>query len=146
MPLHLRLRLGWAFGAKPIIDAMERMRAPFNVAKPAQAAGVAAVRDHAHIAKAQAHNVKWKGIALQRLRGLGLKVRDSAGNFLLPEFPTAPGRTAADADAFLKSKGIIVRRVDGYGLPNYLRVTIGDEEDMTAVLDVLTTFMKGRHA
>ena len=104
------------------------------------------MRDHAHIAKAQAHNVKWKGIALQRLRGLGLKVRDSAGNFLLPEFPTAPGRTAADADAFLKSKGIIVRRVDGYGLPNYLRVTIGDEEDMTAVLDVLTTFMKGRHA
>ena len=140
------LRLGWAFGAKPIIDAMERMRAPFNVAKPAQAAGVAAVRDQAHIAKAQAHNVKWKGIALQRLRGLGLKVRDSACNFLLPEFPTAPGRTAADADAFLQSKGIIVRRVDGYGLPNYLRVTIGDEEDMAAVLDVLTTFMEGRHA
>jgi len=138
------LRLGWAYGAKDIIDTMERLRAPFNVAKPAQTAGVAAVRDQAHIAKAKAHNTKWKNIALQRLRGMGLKVRDSAGNFLLPEFSTAAGKTAADADAFLQTKGIIVRRVDGYGLPNYLRITIGNDEEMNAVLDALSAFMEGR--
>jgi len=139
------LRLGWAFGPKAILEAMERLRAPFNVAKPAQIAGIAAVRDQAHIAKAKAHNSKWKAIALQRLRGAGLKVRDSVGNFLLPEFPATPGRTAAEADAFLQSRGLIVRRVDGYGLPNHLRISIGNDEDMTALLDALTTFMEGRH-
>jgi histidinol-phosphate aminotransferase len=139
------LRLGWAFGPKDIIGAMERLRAPFNVTKAAQVSGVAAVRDQAHIAKAKAHNTKWMQIALQRLRGIGLKVADSAGNFVLPEFPQTTGRTAADADAFLQSQGLIVRRVDGYGLPNHLRITIGNEEEMTAVLDALAAFMEGRH-
>jgi histidinol-phosphate aminotransferase len=139
------LRLGWAFGPKEIIGAMERLRAPFNVTKAAQVAGVAAVRDQAHIAKAKAHNTKWKQIALQRLRGMGLKAADSAGNFVLPEFPATKGRTAAEADAFLQSKGLIVRRVDGYGLPNHLRISIGTEEEMTAVLDALAAFMEGRN-
>ncbi len=139
-------RLGWAFGPKAITDVMERLRAPFNVTKSAQIAGVAAVRDQEHVAKAKAHNTKWRSVALQRLRGVGLKVRESAGNFLLPEFPTTPGRTADDADAFLQSRGLIVRRVSGYGLPNHLRITIANEEEMTAVLDALTTFMEGRHA
>lgn len=139
------LRLGWAYGPKAIIQAMERLRAPFNVSKPAQVVGVVAVRDQAHIKKAQAHNSKWRKIALQRLRGMGLNVRESVGNFLLPEFPATAGRGAADADAFLQSKGIIVRRVDGYGLPNFLRITIGNDEEMTAVLDALASFMEGRH-
>jgi histidinol-phosphate aminotransferase len=138
------LRLGWAYGPRDIISTMERLRAPFNVAKPAQAAGIAAVRDQTHIARAKAHNSKWKGVALQRLRGMGLKVRDTAGNFLLPEFSTVAGKTAADADVFLQGKGIIVRRVDAYGLPNYLRITIGNDEEMTAVLDALAAFMEGR--
>lgn len=139
------LRLGWAFGPKDIIGAMERLRAPFNVTKAAQVVGLAAVRDQAHIAKAKAHNTKWKQIALQRLRGIGLKVADSAGNFVLPEFPQTRGLTAAEADAFLQARGLIVRRVDGYGLPNHLRITIGNEEEMTAVLDALAAFMEGRH-
>jgi len=61
---------------------------------------------------------------------LGLKVADSAANFVLPEFPQTPGRTAADADAFLQSRGIVVRRVDPYGLPSHLRITIGNDEEM----------------
>ncbi len=139
------LRLGWAYGPKAIIDCMERLRAPFNVTKAAQVAGIAAVRDQAHVAKARAHNNKWKGVALQRLRGAGLKVRETWGNFLLPEFPAIPGRTAAEADAFLQSQGIIVRRVDAYGLPNHLRMSIGNDEEMTALLDAITRFMEGRH-
>ena len=137
------LRLGWAYGPKAIIECMERLRAPFNVTKAAQMAGIAAVRDQAHIAKAKAHNDKWKAIALQRLRGTGLKVGEASGNFLLPEFPSTPGRTAAEADAYLQSQGIIVRRVDAYGLPNYLRISIGNDEEMAALLDALERFMEG---
>jgi histidinol-phosphate aminotransferase len=136
------LRVGWGFGPKAIIDAMERFRGPFNVSRAAQVAAAAAVRDRAHVARAKDHNTKWRKIALQRLRGLGLKVGDSAGNFVLPEFPTTPGRTAADADAFLQSQGLIVRRVDNYGLPQYLRITIGNDEEMTTILDALTVFME----
>ena len=103
-----------------------------------------AVRDQSHVARARAHNAKWKPILLQRLRGLGLNVADTTANFVLPEFPTTPGRTAAEADAFLQSRGIIVRRVDPYGLPNHLRITIGDDAEMNAVLDALVAFMEGK--
>jgi histidinol-phosphate aminotransferase len=136
------LRLGWGTGAKDIIDALERLRGPFNVSVPAQVAGIAAVRDVAHTQAAQAHNAKWMKIAVQRLGGLGLKLGGDAANFVLPEFPATGPRTAAAADAYLQSKGIIVRRVGGYGLPHHLRITIGNEEQMTAVLDALTAFME----
>ncbi len=136
------LRLGWAYGPKHIIDALERLRSPFNVSVPAQVAGLAALEDQEHIAKAKAHNSKWRDIAIQRLRGLGLKVGETHANFILPEFPAEKGKSAADADAYLKSKGIIVRRVDGYGLPNYLRITIGNDEEMERVLEELTVFLE----
>ncbi len=138
------LRLGWGYGPQAIIDALERFRAPFNVSRPAQLAGVAAIRDQEHIANAKAHNAKWRKIAVQRLRGLGLKVGDSVANFVLPEFSPTPGRSAADADAFLQSHGIVARRVDVYALPNHLRITIGNDDEMTAMLDALTAFMERR--
>ena len=136
------LRLGWGTAAKPIVDALERLRAPFNVSAPAQAAGIAAVRDQDHIAKARAHNAKWLAIAVQRLRGLGLPIVGGYGNFVLPAFAATGAKTAAAADSFLQSRGIIARRVDGYGLPNHLRITIGAEDEMTAVLDAVAEFME----
>ncbi|MEQ9449280.1 MAG: histidinol-phosphate transaminase, partial [Rhodospirillaceae bacterium] len=136
------LRLGWAYGPKDIIGALERIRSPFNVATPAQLAGIAAVRDQDHIAKARAHNKKWVGVAIQRLRGMGLKVGPSSGNFVLPEFPSIEGRSAADADLYLQSKGIVVRRMNGDGLPTHLRLTIGDDAEMEWVLETLASFME----
>lgn len=139
------LRVGWAFGPKPIIDAMGRLRSPFNVSSAAQLAGIAAVRDQEYVEHVRLHNTKWRDIALQRLRGMGLKVGNTFANFVLPEFPTSEGQTAADADAFLQTQGIVVRRVENYGLPNHLRITLGDESDMTRVLDALSNFMdRGR--
>lgn len=136
------VRLGWAFAAKNIVGVMERIRSPFNVSRPAQIAGLAALADREHVARTKAHTKKWHDVCLQRLRGLGLKVGESHGNFLLPEFPKVPGKTAAECDAFLQRNGVIIRRVDGYGLPNHLRVTIGDEEEMTIFLDVMSAFME----
>jgi histidinol-phosphate aminotransferase len=135
------LRLGWGTGPQAIIDALERLRPPFNVSAPAQAAGIAAVRDQAHVARAREHNAKWMAIALQRLRGLGLTVGGGHGNFVLPEFPATGPRTVAAADAFLQQQGIIARRVENYGLPHHLRISIGTDEEMTAVLDALAAFM-----
>jgi len=135
------LRVGWAFGPKPIIDAVGRLRSPFNVSSAAQLAGIAAVRDQDYVEKIRLHNVKWRDVALQRLRGVGLKVANTHANFVLPEFPTTEGQTAADADTYLQSQGIVVRRVENYGLPNHLRITLGNDSDMNKVLDALSAFM-----
>ena len=135
------VRLGWGFAAANIIGVLERIRSPFNVSRPAQIAGLAALADKEHVARTRAHTKKWREVAIQRLRAMGLTVPESHGNFLLPEFSRAPGKTAADCDAFLQEHGVIVRRVDGYGLPNHLRVTIGDDEEMTLFLDIMGNFM-----
>ena len=139
------LRVGWASGSRALIEALERLRSPFNLNAPAIAAAAAAMRDRSHTAAAQDHNRRWMGIALQRLRASGLEIVGETANFVLPRFPGTPGRTAADADAFLKQNGIIVRRVDNYGLPNHLRITLGTDEEMAAVLDALDTFMGETH-
>ena len=65
---------------------------------------------------------------------------------MLVGFPTTPGKTAKEADAFLSARGLIVRYVAGYGLPNHLRITIGLEEHNRAVVDALREFLNGAGA
>lgn len=137
------LRVGWAFGPQGLIETLERIRSPFNINGAAIAAAAEAMRDVAHTKAAQDHNTRWMGVAVQRLRALGLEITGECGNFVLPKFPEVPGKTAADADAFLQRQGIIVRRVANYGLPNHLRITLGTDEEMEAVLSALTKFMGG---
>ncbi len=139
------LRVGWAFAARSIIEALERIRSPFNINGAALAAAAAAMRDVDHTRQAQQHNAKVMGIAVQRLRGLGLEITGESGNFVLPKFPQDPGKTAAEADVFLQGEGIIVRRVENYGLPDHLRITLGTDEEVDAVLSTLTKFMGGQN-
>jgi histidinol-phosphate aminotransferase len=135
------LRLGWMVGPAHVIDAVNRIRGPFNVNGAAIAAGVAAIADEAHVAAAAAHNDEWLPWLTRRIEALGLSVTPSVGNFLLIHFPTEPGRTARDADAFLTSRGLVLRRVEPYGLPHALRLTIGSAEANGLVADALQDFM-----
>jgi histidinol-phosphate aminotransferase len=68
-------------------------------------------------------------------------VTPSIGNFVLMHFPTAKGKDAYAADEFLKARGIILRRVAAYGLPNCLRMTIGTEDDNHKVVAALKSFL-----
>src|SRR5262249_12974425 len=122
------LRLGWMYGPAHVVDAINRIRGPFNVNAPAIAAGVAAVQDAAHVEEARAHNEKWLAWLLEEIRKLELEVTPSVANFLLIHFPDTKGHTAEDADAFLTKRGLILRRVKAYHLPNCLRMTVGSEE------------------
>jgi histidinol-phosphate aminotransferase len=135
------LRLGWMVAPAHVVDAVNRIRGPFNVNGPAIAAGIAALQDEAHQAKAVAHNEEWLGRLTDEIEALGLEVTPSVGNFLLIHFPMEPGRTAKDADAFLMARGLILRRVDAYGLPGALRLTIGTEEANRLVVAALREFM-----
>jgi histidinol-phosphate aminotransferase len=139
------VRLGWMYGPANVIDAVNRIRGPFNVSAPAIAAGIAAVKDTAHVARAADHNAKWLPWLTDEIGKLGLKVTPSVGNFILIHFPETKGKTAKDADAFLTKRGLILRAVGAYRLPNALRMTVGSEEANKLAVAALTEFM-GRAA
>ena len=134
------LRLGWAYGPAAVIDVMHRIRGPFNVTAPAQAAGLAALHDTDWLEAARRHNTTWREWFSERLRALEFAVPPSVCNFVLVEFPDEPGRDAAAANAFLQARRIIVRDVSGYGLPNILRVSIGSAPEMRAAAEAFAAF------
>ncbi len=135
------LRIGWCYGPPEVIDAINRVRGPFNLSAPAIAAGAAAIADRAHVETSVAHNEAWRERLINGLGALGLTVTPSVANFLLVHFPDEEGRRAADADRFLQSRGIVARQVGGYGLPNALRITIGSAAANKAVLAALADFV-----
>ncbi|HVC57687.1 MAG TPA: histidinol-phosphate transaminase [Stellaceae bacterium] len=135
------LRLGWAYCPPTIADVLNRIRGPFNVGAPALAAGVAAVEDTEALARARAHNDRWLPWLSERLAALGLKPTPSVGNFVLPHFPDDRRHNADAACDFLQSRGILVRKMGAYGLPQHLRITIGTGEEMESVAATLAEFM-----
>ena len=135
------LRIGWMYAHEAIVDACNRVRGPFNLNALAIIAGTAAIGDRAHIERAVEHNEAWLGRVSEAIEALGLKVTPSVGNFVLIHFPATAGKTAAEADEYLTARGYVLRRVTGYGLPDALRMTIGDEEANLGLIDALKRFM-----
>lgn len=137
------LRLGWAYCPPAVADVLNRVRGPFNVPAPALAAGVAALEDVAFLEKSQAHNAKWRAWLTTELTRLGLVVHPSIANFVLASFAEQPeGRNDAEAARqHLKARGILVRQMGSYGLPHCLRITVGREHEMAAVVEALTAFL-----
>jgi histidinol-phosphate aminotransferase len=134
-------RVGWCYGPQIVIDALNRVRGPFNIGGPPLAAATAAVLDQGFAERSADHNGIWLNWLSGELSALGLKVTPSVGNFILVEFPTTVGKTATDADAFLRARGLIVRAVGAYGLGAYLRISIGLEEPNRLVVDALREFL-----
>lgn len=137
------LRLGWCLAPPPVVDALNRLRGPFNVTAPAQAAGVAALGDKAFLDRVRAHNARWRPWLAERLADLGLHPVPSSANFVLTRFPGAA--EAAAANAHLIADGILVRDMNAYGLDDCLRITVGPEEDLKALVRSLESFL-GRAA
>jgi histidinol-phosphate aminotransferase len=135
------LRLGWGFGPAHVIDALNRIRGPFNISGVAIAAGMASVRDRGFVAQSVEHNDKWLPWVTVELGKLGLKVTPSVGNFVLVHFPDEDGKRAKDADAYLLERGCVLRMVGNYGLPNAIRMTIGSEDANRTVVAHLAEFL-----
>jgi histidinol-phosphate aminotransferase len=135
------VRLGWLYGPAHVVDAVNRVRGPFNVSAPASAAGIAAIQDVEHVERSVAHNEKWRTWLTAEIGKLGLDVTPSVANFILIHFPHANGRSATDADKALTARGIILRQVGAYGLPNALRMSVGSEEANRRAVATLADFM-----
>jgi len=143
------LRLGWVYAPPAICDVLNRIRGPFNTSTVQQETGAAAVRDREHFWKAVEHNNKWLPWITAEIRKTGLRVDDSAANFVLIHFPPGAegakgmgdGKSVAAADAYLMQRGVILRGVASYGLPDCLRMTVGTEEQNRLAVSLLQQFM-----
>lgn len=132
------LRVGWGYGPQPIIDVLNRIRGPFNLSDAQQATAEAAVRDVDYAAKCRAENTRMRAWLAEALADLGVLSDMSHANFILARFHD---RAEAEAcDDYLQSQGLIVRRVAGYGLPNCLRITVGDEASCRRVAHAIGQF------
>ena len=132
------LRIGFGYAPLKVAEAVDRIRLPFNVSVPGIEAAVAALGDEAHQQASRDLIHTWRPRMTQAIRGFGFEVLPSAGNFVLVRFKDA--EQAQRANDYLNTKGVIVRPVGGYGLPEALRITIGTEDQNRAVLDALSEF------
>jgi len=131
-------RVGWMYGPDHIVDAINRIRGPFNVSLSGQAAAAAAARDVAFTAKLREHNATWRDWLTRALNGNAIRVPASQGNFVLALFEDPA--TAKSAFTALRDQGLLVREMHGYGIPEGLRISIGLEVDMRAVVEILKAF------
>ena len=137
------MRLGWCYAHEEIISVAGRVRSPFNISTASSVMGLAAVLDTDHQDWVISHTKIWREKLAQAARGWGWQVAGTEANFVCIGFPDEEGRRADDADAALKSAGIIVREMSTFGLPNHLRITIGTEDEMTTCLAALKSFAEG---
>ena len=140
------LRLGWMVGPAHVVDAVNRIRGPFNVNGPAIAAGIAALGDDAHVAAAVAHNERWLPWLTREIEALGLAVTPSVGNFVLIHFPTEAGpqrqgrRRVPDAARARAARRRRLRPAER------LRMTVGDAEANRLAVAALSEFLAAGRA
>ncbi len=135
------LRLGWMYGPAQIIDWVNRIRAPFCCNSGVQEAGIAALVDVEHQDLVRHHQQTMLPWFMDKLGTLGLNYVPSVTNFVLVEFESEGPFTADAVYLRLAEDGYIVRPVKGYGLPNHLRITLGAQKDMEAVVSILESFL-----
>jgi histidinol-phosphate aminotransferase len=114
------LRLGYGIGHPDFIAALEKIRQPFNINSLAQAAGLAALDDTAHVKKTRRNNFEGRKFLEHALSEMGLEFVPTAANFILVR--VMAGQAAFEA---LQREGIITRPMGGYELPEFIRISIG---------------------
>ncbi len=137
------MRVGWGYGPAEVIDAINRVRGVFNVNLIAQAAAVAALAEEGWVETCKAHNTEWRAKLSAAMERLGIVAHPTEGNFILADFGTA--ERAKAADAFLRTRGVIVRAMGAYDLPHCLRMTVGTAEECGLVAEALAGFTATQH-
>lgn len=137
------LRLGWCYGPAWAIDLLTKIGPSFPVNVAAQAAGLAAVKDDAHLQKVLKHNKTWVRKFSDALSQMGLKVYPSQTNFVLVSFPPGCSKTSDETNRHLNAHGIIPRQFAVEDFSDKLRFTIGRDEEMDRTIAVLDGFLSG---
>jgi len=122
------LRVGWGYGSKEIINSLNQYKPPFNINSPALSAAEAAIKDNAWLKKEIKHVNKWNDKFYKEFKKLNIATNKSFTNFLLINFNKIK-KNSSIIFKLLASAGILVRKMDNYGIKNSLRVTIGKNDE-----------------
>ena len=133
------LRIGWAYSSKEIIEFMNRVRLPFNVNTLAQKAAIEAIKDEKFINKAKSHNNKWKPFIENELINMGLEIVPGVANFVLLKLKNE--KQANACYSYLEKNNIYVRKVSEYGLPSFLRITVGLKNENIMLCKTIFNFL-----
>lgn len=128
-------RIGWAYGAPAVIDALNKIRGPFNVSTAGQAAAVVSLQDDDWAAHVRRENTKWRSWLFDELVRLGLTPVPSETNFILTRFPSA--EVAGNAVGALSDEGIYVRHLPSMGLADCVRLGVGTQAETQALVAAL---------
>jgi histidinol-phosphate aminotransferase len=132
------LRVGVALSHPGIAELLNRVRQPFNVNLLGQTAAVAALQDGAHLERSVSLNDREMKRLQAEFETLGLETIPSAGNFLCVDFH----REATPVYEAMLSRGVIVRPIGGYAMPNHLRITVGTPDENARLIEVLTEVLR----
>ena len=135
------LRIGWGYGPKKIIEAMSKIKPPFNTNSVAQLAAVAALHDKSFINKAVKHNFFWANKLKKKLNNFNITTNEVTANFLLLNFNKCK-YSANYVQKKLEDKGIILRGMQSYKIKNALRLTIGNNSENKLFLKSINRIFK----
>ena len=122
------LRVGWGYGSKEIINSLNQYKPPFNINSPALSAAEAAIKDDAWLNKEIKHVKTWNDKFYKEFKKLNIETHKSFTNFLLINFNKIK-KNSSRIFKLLAGAGILVRKMDNYGIKNSLRVTIGKNDE-----------------
>jgi histidinol-phosphate aminotransferase len=118
------LRVGWGYSSKEIINSLNLVKPPFNINSPALSAAEAAIKDNAWLNKEIKHVNKWNDKLYNEFKKLNIETNKSVTNFLLVNFDKIK-KNSNKIFKLLAKAGILVRKMNTYGIKNSLRITIG---------------------
>ena len=136
------LRVGWAYASQEVADNLNRLRQPFNMGTMSQKAALAALGDQEFVLRNIKHNQEWQSYLVKELNNLSLNILPSAGNFITVRFPSDKKHSASKAIAFLHKRKIIPRTTADYGMPDFMRITVGLEKENIALVSALKEFLE----
>ena len=122
------LRVGWGYGSREIIDALNIIKPPFNVNRIAQLCAIESLKDKKFIKKSVKHNLFWGKIIKESIKKYSITTNKVSGNFLLLNFNKCK-LSANKVEKKLQIKGLILRETKTYGINDCLRLTIGSSKE-----------------
>jgi len=135
------LRVGWGYGDRKIIDALNMIKPPFNVNKIAQLCAIESLKDSKFITKSVKHNLFWSNKIKNNLERFNIFCNKVSANFLLINFDKCK-LTANNVEKKLLKKGLILRETKTYGIKNCLRLTIGNNMENKLFLKSIEKIFK----
>ncbi len=132
------MRVGYAIGDADLIEALTRVKDSFNsypLGRPAQAGAIASLEDEAYFQQSRNRVIEGRARLTQGLVGLGFEVLSSSANFVFARHPAQDGAALASA---LRQRAVIVRHFPAPRISDYLRITVGTDEQIDRLLSALT--------